>query len=273
VNKWSLYDELEGIPSGLEPIPEKVMEKIDEIVAGTYQNYIELDEAGRSENLPIEEFYGPVYSIFCQQNKKIYMLKTYWLGQRVSSEFQYHFFIYDPNTKEITNKSFVIQGRWIDSFEKGGIFCKPLIHFYDLNQDGADEVVIQEARHNGTMYNCSVYNYFHIDENMSLIRILALETRLVDLYSDEEGFIMRRIERLGHNKIKVNVGLQIPHGAPVEEIVGYVILASNSNSSPFQIVEKHVIVQKYERLLITASGLKDDVFIKNGLDKSSALEF
>jgi len=258
------FDGTGAVPRQFETLRGEVAEKIHEIVRLAYQHYVDSDESGEGRPARIEDFYGSVFCIPSFGGRKLYMFKLYWLGRRSPSEFEYHFLMFDPETKAVTQKPFSIYGSRIQSFRNSGIFCKPLIHFYDLNQDGAPEVAVEQVIHNGTMYNCAIHHYFHIDENMSFVRLLALESRVAHLFSNEKGVIVRRISRLKPGEVKISVNLQIPRGAPSEEELGHVILASKDNSSPFQVTRKSVASEQYRGVLITASGLNESDFLRDG---------
>jgi len=248
----------------VRPIAQEVTEKIDEIARKAYEYYTAISETGGKKSIKQEGFYGPVYLIQCPGNQQLYIFTLYWLGLESSSHLQYHFIMFDPNSAAVTQEPFAVSGKWFNSAKLQGLLLAPMIHFFDINQDGSVEVVIQQIVRNGTMYNAAIYHYFHIDENMSFIRLLALESRVVDLFSDEKGMILRRVSRLKQNEIKISASLQIPQGAPSEEDIGYVKLVSKGNSSPFQVVKKHVDLERYRGVLITASGRDDDYFIREG---------
>ena len=142
---------------------------------------------------------------------------------------------------------------------------KPFVSFDDLDQDGQPELVVEERVHNGTMYNAVVYHYFKINPDLSLLRLLALETRLIDLFSEDKGgTIVRKITKLGPNRIKVVAMLQIPNQEP--QNLGEVILSRQNSGAPYQVLSRHPINYDYEELLITASEEDEDKFLRNGYD-------
>jgi len=262
VHRISSVQHVESDEHGFEVLPLPVVKKINKAVNSAYEEYTSINEA-RAEVPPIESFLGPIYCMRCLVNKRLYMFKIYWLGSRSPQEHRFHFLMFDPNTASFSKETFSISGRTEGHF----LFRKPLVYFYDLNQDGHPELVIQQTVHNGTMYNSSLYHYFHIGQDMSLNRILCLEARIVDLYTD--SLIVRRIENLGKNEIKIDVFLQEPEGAPSESKLGHLILTSMGSATPFSVTSRHIIAEKYGRMMLTASGIEENRFIRKGYSFTS----
>lgn len=107
-------------------------------------------------------------------------------------------------------------------------------------------------------------------ENLALKRILALETRVINVFLNEGNCIIRTLEKLKPNRIKVNVRLQTPCDAPVTYMdIGYAILERQDASSPFVVIEKNVKIEPYkdisiEELLITVGGEDANEFLREG---------
>jgi len=144
------------------------------------------------------------------------------------------------------------------------LLCRPFVHFFDVNLDGQTELVVQEIVRNGTMYDAAIYYYYHVTADMDLMPLLALEARVVDLYSDERGLIVRTLDRLGSNQLQVNVALEDPAGTPHHRELGTVILKAKDSTSPFEVVQKSIRVSRYADCLLTASGIEDRSFLKEG---------
>ena len=153
-----------------------------------------------------------------------------------------------------------------DEQDEFSLMKRPYVFFEDVNQDREPEVVIQERVHNGTMYNAVIYHYFNIGGDLSLKRLLALETRLIDLFSkNESGFIIRTIEKLSPNQIKLRVHLEGKADPTLRTPVGEVLLESPHAAAPFTIKSETVLIEKYAGLLVTGSeGEEEDQFIRNG---------
>jgi hypothetical protein len=147
---------------------------------------------------------------------------------------------------------------------RSGLFCGPLIHFFDVNLDGRTELVVQEIVHNGTMYDAALYYYYRVTPDMDLVPFFALEARVVDLYSDERGLIVRTLERQGNNRLKIDVALEDPAGTPHHQELGTVILTAKDSTSPFEVVERNVQIPRYAGCLLTASGRAEQAFLKDG---------
>jgi len=87
---------------------------------------------------------------------------------------------------------------------------------------------------------------------LALEHLLALEARLIDLFSEKEsGLIVRTIEKLGPNQIKIIVSAE--SSTSKVTTIGEVLLESRDSTSPFVIKSKTAYVEKYEGLLVTGS--------------------
>ena len=246
-----------------EPLPPEVAASIQRVAEKWYDHYIESGEANTGY-FPMGSFYGPVFRLGVCDDPRLYVFKSYPMGRQGIAEELCYFLLFDPVTRKVTSEPFSITMRWFVALEGFDLLRKPLVHFFDLDQDGQRELVIEQIVHNGTMYNAAVYHYFHIERDMSLVRRMAFEARVVDLFSDEEGMLVRTLELLGENRIKINVALQLPAGTPHQQQVGEIVLERKDNSATFQVVQKDIKLVRYARGLLTMSGIEDQAFLAGG---------
>jgi len=244
-------------------LPRAVSNKIHELAIKEYRQKV--DWIRKHEDPPwfpkLKEVYGPVFRVDAPRDRKLYIFKT---QHELGLTSCYYLLFYDPHTTKLSQEPPCIIGRWSDLMqgeqaEKEGsaLMQRPYVFFDDLNQDQEPEIVIQEQVHNGSLYNGVVYHYFFIGADLSLKEILALEARLIDILSEKEsGLIIRIVEKLGPNRIKILVRTEGSIGAKRSTPVGEILLEAPDADSPFAIKSKIAFVEKYEGLLVT--GSEDD---------------
>jgi hypothetical protein len=263
--QWALVANSEGtIPSDAlpllkEPLPLEVAPSIHNIVGDCYRGYIETNEGGGGY-LPMARFYGPVFRFKTPDARTLYAFTVYERGHCVESEKWYYFLLFDPDSRKVTKHCPSVQAKHMES----ALFCGPLVHFFDVNLDGQTELVIQEIVRNGTMYDAAIYYYYRVTEDVDFVPLLALEARVVDLFSDERGLIVRTLDCLGSNQLQVNVALEDPAGTPHHQELGTILLKAKDSTSPFEVVQKNIRVSRYADCLLTASGIEDRSFLREG---------
>ncbi len=250
-------------------IPEEVKNKIHDIAKKNYQFYIKnMEQENEKWYYKLKEFYGPIFMIKAPQGKQLYVYKVIL----PFSASNYYFILYELETKVATENPPYIYGKWMEGKEQNiGMVPrylyleKPLVTFDDINLDGKQEIVIQEMVHNGTVYNGVIYHYFTIENNLSLNRILALETRIYILDKKGDEVVFRTLEKLSPNQIKLKVIIRDLKDSAKYKDIGEVILKSKDASSPFEIVKKNVKIKEYEWMMITYSEKDENLFLKEGL--------
>jgi hypothetical protein len=243
---------LEAHPAGPAfPVPPSVTEKIDSLVDPVYAHWKNiLDEAGVYER---DYFYGPVFLVTTPRGLKLYIFR-----QKAPFDADFFFFmLFDPRTKSVTQNPPCIYAKWMHETD----LQKPLLSFFDLDGDGEEEIVVQEQVHNGTMYNAIVYHYYHLTADLALRPILAVETHLLDLFTEEQGVINRTLEKLRSGQVRLDVFLDLNSN---RRKIGEVVLRSPGPGSPFEIVQRKVFDDKYAALLITASEVGESTFLRDG---------
>jgi hypothetical protein len=172
----------------------------------------------------------------------------------------YFIFVYDRLENRISATPAMISVKWTHASLE-----KPMISFDDLDEDGEPEVVVEECVHNGTAYDAVVHHYFAVQNDLSLKRILAVETWLHDLRSpNEDGVIHRRIVTRNRNEIVVACELESPIGSKSTAILGEVHLRRSRGAGPFAVLEKCVHRMAYASILVTGSGKEENAFLMEG---------
>jgi len=238
-------------------IPNRVSSKINTLIKKNYyewRNACVLDEGEESEecNYPIKSFYGNVIKLSTPIGLDLYVYEyRYMFGNNF-----YGFILYDPKTDHITSNPPEIYGKWMDG-DWGGRLQKPIVSFSNNIGDNSYKLVVQERVHNGTMYNAVMYRYYAIDDNLSLVLILNIETRLLDLYTEETGGVIERnIKRTSPDELLLTAILK--QKGKHDEVVGEAILRQSGKYLPYKIVNKSVRNNKYDKLVVTAFGSKEE---------------
>jgi hypothetical protein len=239
------------------PVPPTVTHKIESLVDAAYARW--KCQPGEECYYKRDDFYGPVFRIAAPKGRELYVFR-----RKAPLGAEYFFFIlFDPVTKKVTQEPAYIFAKWIGCC--GLELRKPLLSFEDVDRDGQEEVVIQEQVHNGTMYNAVVYHYYHVSADLVLSPILAVETQLLDLFTEDQGgIIIRTLEKLDKKQLRMHVFLDFPGSSSKRRELGEVVLRNSGPGTPFLILERRVIDSKYAAMLITASGENDTSFLRDG---------
>ena len=236
-------------PQGeLVPVPLHIEGVIDNLVDEYFNRLKPHLDVSEQASFSIELLYGPIFKIKAPHNKDLFVFLL---------NFQYgcasfYFIMYDEHDYKATSHPPSFSCRWMNS----GDLEKPIISFQDFDMDGTQELVAQEIAHNGTLYNAVVYHYYKVMPDLSLKHILALETQLVDIFTD--GTIIRSIKMLDHHTLRMNVDLEFPQDQTKRKSLGYVILERANPDTAFQIKERHSLNEKYSGVLITACESEDN---------------
>jgi len=243
-------------------LPGIVGNKIHEVALKTYRERIEWIREHAGPPFPkLKELYGPIFRVDAPHNRHLYVFKLYDEVGGITT--CYFLLLHDPHSNKLTKEPPCIYGRWTDVMNQGGedsrLMKRPYVFFDDLNLDKEPELVIEEQVHNGNLYNAAVYHYFHVGKDLSLTHLLALEARLIDPFSEKDsGMIVRKIKKLGPNRIKIVVSTESSTGANKSESIGEILLESPNARTPFVIKSKTVFVERYGGMLVTGSEGEDE---------------
>jgi len=253
---------------GAKPVelPPAVASVIHTVAHESYARYVsDLAIACRTDAcvsgpLPMRSLYGPIVRIPAPRGRFLYIY-------RQDGEVGYSWYVpilFDPKTHAATQVPPRIYGKWTDAFEeltpgKGHLVRKPIVAFDDVDQDGAPELVIQERAHNGPAYDAALFHYFHVGDDLSLRRVLVVETRQIDALEEGHGarrrspdLVTRTVEKTGRGTVRLHVRLESPDGQRAREI-GTLSLRSATPGTPFTIAERTVRLEEYEAVLVTGS--------------------
>jgi hypothetical protein len=246
-------------PVGKEVLlPSPVALKIGSLVDKAYSQF--KDKPSKRRYFPRNSFFGPIFRITAPGKRELYVFRR---TGPMGADF-FFFILFDPMTKRITQNPPCIYAKWMKRDDWGAELRKPLLSFEDVDGDGQQEYLVQERVHNGTMYNAIVYHYYHVSSDLDLRPILAVETRLLDLFTEEQGgVITRTVQTLGKGKIRLDVSLDCKK-QPLHRELGSVVLRSPKPGSPFAIVERTVLDSAYASALVTASEEDEAKFVVEG---------
>src|SRR5262249_16496457 len=213
------------------PVPSVVEAKIRAIVADQRQKW----RASLRESAHSWDFYGTVFRINAPEARELYVFNFVApLGFQT-----YYLLLFDRHKATVTERPPVVYAKWTKLIH--GLLVRPLIAFEDVDRDGYPELVVQEHVHNGTMYNGVVYHYFHVGPSLSLRRILAVETRVVDIHSlNEQGRIVRTVTANSPAELLLETWTQRSASAPREK-VGEAILRRSRIGTPFRVAARRAI--------------------------------
>jgi hypothetical protein len=239
------------------PVPATVAQKIDNLVNAAYAQW--KCEPGEECYYNRDYFYGPVFRIAAPKGLELYVFR-----RKAPFDADLFFFIlFNPLTKKATQHPPYIFAKWIGCC--GLELHTPLLSFEDVDRDGQGEIVIQEQVHNGTMYNAVVYHYYHVSADLVLTPILAVETQLLDLFTEDQGgIIIRTLQKVSKNQLRMDVFLDLPGSASKRHKLGEVVLRNAGSGTPFVILQRRVFDSKYAAVLITASGESESTFLRYG---------
>jgi hypothetical protein len=160
------------------------------------------------------------------------------------------FIVYDPNTDMVTSDP-VISRHGNLKMDKN--IPKSLVsYFEDINLDGNSEIITKRGEHYGTQANAVFHTYYHIDTDLSLIPIVCLEawhsTAWRVPYAERGTYynVVRYIEPVQPNQIVVHTTLSLDPYEIGDEEAGYVVLESQNASSPFEVISRTVLMERYK---------------------------
>lgn len=177
--------------------------------------------------------------------------------------------LYNPKTGAVTRDPIRIGAKWPQAFGARDPLLKfPLVSSSDLFHDGHQQIVFEERVHNGTVYNGVIYHYFYVGPDLRLIRILALETRVIAPLR-EQSIYSREVTPLGSHRLRMDIYETRLDNPGDRRPLGYAILDRANEGVPFHVAERHPQPGFDERELVTFAELEepsggDDAFLRNG---------
>lgn len=195
-----------------------------------------------------------VFSVTYSSEIELYILKIY----RDSGLVDYFLIAYDFESQLISKNNIQIDGKWMESNEKGfnenhKLITEPLIYFSDFNDDNKNEIIIKNRVHNGNIYNAVIENIYTISSDLKIDSLLFLETKYEDIF--RQCLIVRDYS-LKKNELKTSLICDDTL------TIGYSKLSITYNG--VEITDSTLLIPEYENLLITGSGLNSQEFIRKG---------
>jgi hypothetical protein len=243
-----------------EAVPSAVERTLKRAAARALGAFRPVDRRYLLQDRTCRDFFGEIHKFPAPKNRQLYVggisLAT------TSSTFE--LILYDPTTKKASQSSARLNAKWTDeNWSFGGIDAdlnvEQSISWTDLYRDANPVLVFRNIGHNGTMYQATIYHYFHVGRNLNLTPVLARETDLNDAYDDS---FAREIVPMGGGMWKMITTQRKSENEQVD--IGYVLLKSLSPGQPFSIAEFHPVRDDDEDMLVTGSGEKPASAIIHG---------
>lgn len=222
-------------------IPFQVHMVIDEIARQLYQDECKRDD--ECGGLTLSHFYGSTFRIKAPNNMYLFVFTSnYAFGGGA-----YHFIMFDPVTKSVTQKPPSVDNKWIElqySFMK-----KPIISFDDLGQDGHYQLTVTEVSHYGTDANTVSYVFFEIEPDLSLKSVFKIDTEMNDPKSaSDDRLIISTLKKLASGTLKVEKFLRIAQQK--DQKLGEAIFGRENPLEHFRLRSKNVLDHAYEDLFM-----------------------
>ncbi|TKG88129.1 hypothetical protein EYV94_27580 [Puteibacter caeruleilacunae] len=184
-------------------------------------------------------------------------ISVYVVKSESQNEIVYRLIAFDNKTKLYSKTTPIINGKWMENNEAGfnpkyKLLRKPLISFSDIDGDDRNEILMKERVHNGSIYNAVICHYYSIDNFMNLKELICIESRYVCPF---ENCIVNRSFK---NDTIIS---EIRDGKEKLRIIGKVKITF---SDSVEMGRKFSYDEKYEDLLVTGSGISEELFLKEG---------
>jgi len=234
-NDYAIKEPFEDPGSRLVELPPSVRASIQAITARSYCGNV---YGGRVSSA---SRFGPVFRIHVpdRPNFNLYAYRLYGFMNFSTSVLMLH----DNRTDEVTPSPVGVSGRWLYRYEG-----RAFVGFDDLDQDGRAEIVVQGNCHCGTSCGSTVYRYFHIAKDLSLVLVAVRETDVpcpACLEKGKYGVIVREFEKFEPNRVLLSVKLTDPKGGGQSEEVGGILFECEGPGKPFVVRQRVVADEKY----------------------------
>lgn len=227
-------------------LPDKVEAVIHAIVRKELQEVLNQCHPKECQTIYLEVFYGPVVKISAPRNLSLFVftLRDYFNDQFGS----YFLILYDPQRNRVSSEPISISGQELEG-QHDPFFSKPVIFFEDLDEDGFQELVVQERIHRGTAYNAVVFHYFHFDNELSPSLMFNIEKKM--LIPGEGGTLVRRSRKISKDNLEVEVYLQAD--GQQQRKIGEALYILDRNANRYLLQSKRSYLKKYEPVLISGA--------------------
>src|SRR5579862_5838627 len=242
-------------------IPIHVLNVIDSIVHTDFERRKTTTDSVQLRDLSVDAFYGPVFRITAPGNRYLFIFKE----EDVVGILFYYLIMYDHKSGRTTANPPSVYGKWMEGGDWGAELTKPLV-FFDTSEGGeTPKLIFEERVHNGTGYNAIIYHYYDIASDYSFRQVLALETRLSDVRTEDEGGIIQRmLKRISRDSLMIETTLN--RYGHEDEYLGDVLVVRTKDGLPFHVARRNIKNQIYRDILITGSpqGTNEDEFLAKG---------
>jgi hypothetical protein len=225
-------------------LPETVRDKIYEVTLDFFyqNNFFEMLKPQKFSDL-----FGGVICYSIPGNKEL-TLYSYYLSHSYSRSV---LIVYDPNTDTITADP-VIYSHGNLNMDMNIPKSLASSFFKDINLDGNSEIIAKRGEHYGTQVNSIYHTYYHIGTDLSLTPIICLEawqsTAWRVPYAERGTYynVVRYIEPVQPNLVIVHTTLSLDPYEIGDEEAGFVVLESQNASSPFEVISRTVLMERYK---------------------------
>lgn len=162
---------------------------------------------------------------------------------------EYHFWVYDPKHKKISNSPFVINGHWMSNQEEGfdvKLLSSPLVNY----ENGY--LWVKERRHNGNSYNAVIRYKLKCDKNLNLKIMQCIEEVSLCFFPNmeinDQAFVYR--EQITEYKFVSTIMID-----GEKSCIGSFCLSKNGKA--YDIIVNN---EKYDYLIFTSSGIQSRFF-------------
>jgi hypothetical protein len=230
-------------------LPETVRDKIYEVTLDFF-NQNSFHEMLKPRKF--SDLFGGVSCCSIPSHKELILYSYYMNSQRSIASSLCHsvLIVYDPNTDMVTSDPAICRH---GNLNMDMNIPKSLVSsFRDINLDGNSEIIVKRGEHYGTQANSIYHTYYHIGTDLSLIPIICLEawqsTAWRVPYAEKGTYynVVRYIEPVQPNLIIVHTTLSLDPYEIGDEEAGFVVLESQNASSPFEVISRTVLMERYK---------------------------
>jgi len=214
------------------PLPDDVREKICAFTLAVFQ------ATSYEAEQRYADLFGPVFRLNVPASE--HLCAYVW---KINGVFGFTFviLIHDMRTGAVTSEPVSTRHRW-------WLYARPYVGFDDIDGDGGAEVVLSRVEHCGTDCTSTIYSYYHIEDDLSLVRVAVRESDMLATGSLREhggsGVVMREFENDGRNRLKLVIRLMDRKGKVPTRDIGWALFESKGPGQKFEVKERHVLVEE-----------------------------
>jgi hypothetical protein len=246
-------------PKGVRvELPNPVSQKVH--AAGA--QLVSLAGADAVKYLTCDDIFSPIYRVPVSGRRELFVANV----ELPAAGGYFVLVLHDPVTGETTRRPRWIGSKWPGLFgAQDPLVETPLVSTGRLPGIRRPLIVFEERVHNGTEYNGVIYHYFEVGPRLALVRVLALETRVLDPTDDRLQYV-RDVEADGPNRLRLNL-YSVDEGGRRKPL-GFAVLARPGPRHAFHVLERRPSHGVDPGSLVSDCGTAagDDTFLRKGCD-------